>query len=39
MEVLPHHLKNQVCQTRPKYREGKVPKTVKVQLTVTSLLI
>lgn len=30
MEVLPHHIKPNVCLTRPKYREGKIPKAVKV---------
>lgn len=30
MEILPHHIKNEVCLTRPTYREGKVHKTVKV---------
>ncbi|CAF0775332.1 unnamed protein product [Brachionus calyciflorus] len=30
MEVLPHHIKPEVCHTRPKYRQGKIPKAVKV---------
>lgn len=30
MQVLPHHVKPEVCYTRPTYREGKVPKAVKV---------
>jgi hypothetical protein len=26
-----HHVKEDVCHSRPKYREGKKPKGVKVQ--------
>lgn len=32
MEVLQHHIKQEVCLTRPKYREGRIPKVVKVSL-------
>ncbi len=35
MEILEHHIKTEPCSTRPAYREGKIPKTVKV-LTVDS---
>ena len=30
IEVLDHHLKSEPCTTRPAYREGKTPKSVKV---------
>ena len=30
MEIKPHHIKPEVCTTRPSYREGKIPKCVKV---------
>ena len=30
MEVQEHHIKLEPCSTRPKYREGNVPKVVKV---------
>ena len=32
IEVLSHHIKEDVCHTRPRYREGKKPKGVKVNL-------
>ena len=31
MEVQPHHIKPEVCYTRPKYREGKTRKVVRVK--------
>lgn len=39
MEIKPHHIKPEVCTTRPSYREGKIPKCVKVifNLNVLSL--
>ena len=30
IDVLPHHIKEEVCLTRPKYRDGRKPKGVKV---------
>ncbi len=30
MDIEPHHIKSEPCTTRPKYREGKKPKVVKV---------
>lgn len=30
MEVQPHHIKTEPCYTRPKYRDSKKPKNVKV---------
>ena len=30
MEVQKHHIKTEPCSTRPTYREGKIPKSVKV---------
>lgn len=32
MEVKPHHIKSPICATRPPYREGKTPKSVKVSI-------
>jgi hypothetical protein len=36
MEIEQHHIKSEVCTTRPKYREGKKPKVVKVNIFFTS---
>ena len=30
MDVLKHHVKQERCFTRPKYREGKTPRSVRV---------
>jgi len=30
MEILEHHIKSEPCTTRPAYRDGKTPKSVKV---------
>ena len=37
MEVQAHHVKTEICATRPIYREGKIPKSVKVSLDLRLL--
>ena len=35
MEIQKHHIKSEPCYTRPKYREGKIPRSVKVLINLT----
>ena len=37
IEVLDHHIKSEPCTTRPAYRAGKTPKSVKVATLNTDL--
>ena len=39
MEVQKHHIKSEPCSTRPKYREGKIPRSVKVLINLIIYLL